>query len=144
MGGYGALKIAMKYPEMFGSASGHSPALIEDLRSATLPSERRLQMFRGLFDRIYGISQDFTYWDANNPFVLAQDTKKLNGLKIYMDCGTEDEYAFHIGVTSLADQLTRASYPHEMHLYPGNHGWDYAQEHTDESLLFHWKAFTGR
>ena len=35
MGGYGALKIAMKHPEMFGSVSSHSAALIPDLASAS-------------------------------------------------------------------------------------------------------------
>src|SRR5262247_3225283 len=31
MGGYGALKIAMKHPEMFGAVSAHSAVLIQDL-----------------------------------------------------------------------------------------------------------------
>src|SRR5262245_3424587 len=31
MGGYGALKIAMKHPDMFGSASAHSAVLLEEL-----------------------------------------------------------------------------------------------------------------
>jgi S-formylglutathione hydrolase FrmB len=144
MGGYGALKIAMKRPELFGSASAHSPALIPDLAAAAVPGGRRLQMFLGLFDRIYGISQDYTYWDANNPLVLARDTKRLNGLKIYVDCGTEDEYGFYAGAKILDEMLTKAAYPHEVHLYPGTHGWDYAQQHTGESLLFHWKAFSGK
>jgi S-formylglutathione hydrolase FrmB len=31
MGGYGALKIAMKHPDLFGSASSHSAVLLQDL-----------------------------------------------------------------------------------------------------------------
>ena len=50
--------------------------------------------FQALFDKIYGINQDLTYWEANNPMTLAKDTKKLNGLKLYFDCGTEDDYGF--------------------------------------------------
>src|SRR5437868_8516135 len=34
MGGYGALKIAMKHPELFGSASAHSAVLLADLSAA--------------------------------------------------------------------------------------------------------------
>src|SRR5881396_118486 len=117
MGGYGALKIAMKHPDLFGSASAHSAVLLKDLSAARV-SAGRLQMFQGLFDRIYAISQDLSYWEANNPMTLAIDTKKFNGLKSY--------------------------YPHEAHLYPGRHGWDYAAQHTSESLLFHWKAFSGK
>ncbi len=143
MGGYGSLKIAMKHPDLFGSASAHSAVLLANLADARV-SDRRLQMFQGLFDQIFGINQDMVYWDANNPLSLAADTKKFNGLKIYFDCGTEDEYGFQTGTKLLDEMLTKAGYPHEGHLYPGNHGWDYALQHTDASLLFHWKAFSGK
>ena len=143
MGGYGALKIAMKHPDLFGSASAHSAVLLEDLSAAKV-SGGRLQRLQALFDRVYGISKDLTYWDANNPMMLARDTKKLNGLKLYFDCGTEDEYGFEVGARQLDEMLTKAGYPHEAHLYPGHHGWDYAMQHTNESLLFHWKVFSGK
>jgi S-formylglutathione hydrolase FrmB len=101
-------------------------------------------MFEALFERIYGIKQDFAYWEANNPMTLAKDRSKWNGLKIYFDCGTEDEYGFFAGTRQLDDYLTSVSYPHEAHLYPGTHGWEYTSQHTDESLLFHWKAFSAK
>jgi len=143
MGGYGSLKIAMKHPELFGSVSAHSPVLLASLTDARVAGGR-LAMFQGLFDQIFGISQDLKYWDDNNPMNLAADTKKLNGLKIYVDCGTEDDYGFQAGARMFDETLTKAGYPHESHLYPGNHGWDYAMQHTDASLLFHWKAFSGK
>ena len=89
MGGYGALKIAMKHPDLFGSASAHSAVLLQDLSAAKV-SAGRLQRFQAMFDKIYGINQDLTYWEANNPLTLAKDTRKLNGLKLHFDCGTED------------------------------------------------------
>ncbi len=142
MGGYGALKIAMKHPDLFGSVSAHSPVLLANLGDARV-ADRRLAMFSDLFDQIYGINTDLTYWEANNPISLAADTKKFNGLKIYFVCGTEDDYGFQVGTKILDDILTKAGYPHEAHLYPGNHGWDYAMPHMEASLLFHWKAFSG-
>src|SRR5437667_4513251 len=74
MGGYGSLKIAMKYPELFGSVSAHSPVLIQDLAAVqNLPGRPgRMQAMVTLFDKIYGISQDLTYWEANNPMSLAK------------------------------------------------------------------------
>ncbi len=146
MGGYGALKIAMKHPEMFGAVSAHSPVLIQDLAAVqSIPGRPgRMQAMTQLFDRIYGINQDLTYWEANNPMTLAKDRSKWNGLKIYFDCGTEDEYGFFVGTKQLDELLTKASYPHEAHLYSGNHGWDYALQHTADSLMFHWKAFSGK
>jgi len=143
MGGYGALKIAMKHPDLFGSASSHSAVLLQDLSAAKV-SGGRLARFQALFDRIYGINQDLNYWEANNPMTLAKDIKKLNGLRLYFDCGTEDDFGFEVGTRQLDEMLTKAGYPHEAHLYPGNHGWDYAKQHTGESLLFHWKAFSGK
>lgn len=143
MGGYGALKIAMKHPDMFGSASAHSAVLLSDLSAAKV-SAGRLARFQALFDKIYGINTDLTYWEANNPMTLAKDTKKLNGLKLYFDCGTEDDYGFDTGARELDAMLTKEGYPHEAHLYPGRHGWDYALQHTSESMLFHWKAFSGK
>ncbi len=106
MGGYGALKLAMKHPDLFGSASAHSAVLLQDLSAAKV-SGGRLQMFQSIFDHIYGINQDLTYWEANNPMTLAKDTKKLNGLKIYFDCGTEDSYGFEVGAKQLDEMLTR-------------------------------------
>jgi S-formylglutathione hydrolase FrmB len=143
MGGYGALQIAMKHTDLFGSVSAHSAVLLKDLSAAKV-ADRRIAMFQSLFDKIYGINQDLTYWEANNPMSLAKDTKKLNGLKIYFDCGTEDNYGFDVGARELDEMLTKVGYPHETHLYPGRHGWDYAMQHTNESLLFHWKAFSGK
>src|SRR5499426_3801157 len=95
MGGYGALKIAMKHPDLFGSVSSHSAVLLSNLNDARVAG--RLAMFSGLFDQIYGINHDLTYWEQNNPMTLAADTKKLSGLKIYFDCGTEDDYGFQVG-----------------------------------------------
>jgi len=143
MGGYGALKIAMKHPDLFGSVSAHSPVLLASLTDAHVAGGR-LAMFQGLFDQIFGISQDLKYWDDNNPMNLAMDAKKLNGLKIYVDCGTEDDYGFQAGAKLFDETLTKGGFAHESHLYPGNHGWDYAMQHTDASLLFHWKAFSGK
>jgi S-formylglutathione hydrolase FrmB len=149
MGGYGSLKIAMKHPEMFGSVSAHSAALVPDFNNTTVAG-RRLDQFKSLFDGIYGIgfngvgALDLSYWAANNPLDLAKDTAKLQGMKIYFDCGTEDEYGFYAGQQVLDDLLTKAKYAHTAGLYPGNHGWDYAKAHIQNSLMFHWNAFNGK
>jgi S-formylglutathione hydrolase FrmB len=143
MGGYGALKIAFKHPELFGSVSAHSAVLVSNLNDATVPGWR-LDQFVALFDHIFGIKQDMTYWDANNPLLLARDTARLQGMKIYVDCGAQDDYGFNVGLKAFDDMLTKSAYPHEAHVYPGRHGWDYAKQHTGESLAFHWDVFKSR
>jgi S-formylglutathione hydrolase FrmB len=149
MGGYGALKIAMKHPEMFGSVSAHSAALVPDFNTTSVTG-RRLDAFKSLFDGIYGIGfasggpLDLKYWDANNPLELAKDTSRFQSMKIYFDCGTEDDYGFYAGHQVLDELLTKAKYAHTAALYPGPHGWDYAKQHTQQSLFFHWNVFNGK
>lgn len=139
MGGYGALKIAMRYPEMFESVSAHSAMLLDDFEDANV-DPRRAQLYTSLFDSIFGINESLDYWDSNNPLRMAREDD-FGDLAIYFDCGTEDEYGFFTGATLLHEILDSRGIEHEFHLYPGTHGWDYAREHTAASLEFHWEAF---
>ena len=65
-------------------------------------------------------------------------------MKIYVDCGTQDDFGFNVGLQTFDEMLTKAGYPHEAHLYPGRHGWDYTQTAYGQSLQFHSNAFSGR
>jgi S-formylglutathione hydrolase FrmB len=141
MGGYGALKLAMQYPEMFSSVSAHSAMLLDDFDEANV-DPRRAELYATLFDSIFGISESMDHWNRNNPIRMARESD-LDDLAIYLDCGTEDEYGFYAGATELHDILEGRGIDHEFHLYPGTHGWDYAREHTPASLGFHWRAFDG-
>ena len=140
MGGYGALKLAMKHPDLFNSVSAHSAMLIDNFAEAAA-TMRRAQAYYMLFDDIFDVSNDLSYWDANNPMRIARESNELDSLKIYFDCGTEDEYGFFVGARQLNQLLESRGIEHEFHLYPGTHGWDYARQHTAASLTFHWNAF---
>jgi S-formylglutathione hydrolase FrmB len=141
MGGYGALKIAMRRPDLFNAVSAHSAMLIDDLESVSI-NPRAEQLYNLLFDRIFGISQTMEVWDANNPLRMAAEYDSINDLAFYFDCGTEDEYGFFDGTRRLHEILESRGIAHEFHLYPGTHGWDYASEHTPASLAFHWEHFS--
>ncbi len=142
MGGYGALKIAMRRPDLFNAVSAHSAMLIDDLESVSI-NPRAEQLYNLLFDRIFGISGTMEVWDANNPLRMAAESDSIDDLAIYFDCGTEDEYGFFDGARRLHEILDERGIEHEFHLYPGTHGWDYAREHTPASLAFHWEHFSG-
>jgi S-formylglutathione hydrolase FrmB len=62
-------------------------------------------------------------------------------LKIYFDCGSEDEYGFDGGAEALDRLLTSRHTPHEFHLYPGGHNWIYFAEHLPALLEFHSGVF---
>ncbi len=140
MGGYGALKIAMRRPDLFGSVSAHSAMLIDDLDAVSV-NPRTEQLYATLFEGIFGLSEGMERWTANDPLRLAATAPGVETLRIYFDCGTEDDYGFFEGARRLHEVLEARGVEHEFHLHPGDHGWEYARRHTPASLRFHWDAF---
>jgi S-formylglutathione hydrolase FrmB len=141
MGGYGALHIAFKYPSLFVSVSAHSAALAENVPKGLLSSPSAPGSRLGIFGNVFGAPLDRAFWERNNPFTLARQTAGLGRLKIYFDCGTQDEYGFDAGAQALSNLLKARRIAHEFHLYPGGHGWLYVAEHLAASLEFHARAF---
>ena len=137
MGGYGALRFAFRYPQMFHAVSAHSAALIEKA-PATL---RRGNVRLGFLEEAFGSPPDPAYWERVSPFTIARASSALGGLKIYFDCGTEDDFGFDDGNRTLSKLLESRGVRHEFHLYPGGHGWSYTAKHIGASLDFHSRAF---
>lgn len=136
MGGYGALRFAFKYPQMFVAVIAHMPALLQQLPHGS--SEAGLTPYLG---PAFGKPLDEAYWKANTPFVFAQ-TANLHGLKIYFDCGDQDDFGFDAGTKDLDKLLTARHVPHTEHIYPGRHNWQFVAKHLDDSLKVVSDAFT--
>jgi S-formylglutathione hydrolase FrmB len=140
MGGYGAFRFAFRYPQVFGSVSAHSAALL-----ATLPTVSASDYQGAILNRIlgsaFGSPPEAAYWKQNNPFTIVRNSARRIGLKIYFDCGTEDDYGFDAGAKAFQELLDSRHIPHEFHLYPGGHDWNYVAEHFPASLEFHSRAF---
>lgn len=139
MGGYGALRLAFLHPQLFGSVSAHSGALMERLPAVTVndaPESGRLQ----ILGNVFGSPPDRPFWDRNNPLNIAR-TAELAGMKIYFDCGSEDDYGFEAGAQALHNVLVSRRIAHDFHLYPGGHNWSYFAGHLPDSLRFHSTAF---
>lgn len=134
MGGYGALRFAFKYPQMFSAVSAHMPALLERLPRGT--ANAGLANFLG---PAFGSPIDEAFWTANSPFVYARSAN-LAGLKIYFDCGDRDDFGFDSGTRQLDKLLTARRVSHSAHVYPGQHDWTFVAAHLRESLEFDSKA----
>jgi S-formylglutathione hydrolase FrmB len=134
MGGYGSLRFAFKYPQMFASVGALMPALLEQL-----PHGSQNAGFTAFFGTAFGSPLDEAYWKANTPFVFAR-TANLSGLKIYVDCGAQDGYGFDVGTRELDELLTERHVPHVVHIYPGQHDWQFVAQHLLDSLAFQAKA----
>jgi len=138
MGGYGALHLAFRHPQLFSSVGAHSAALIEKLPVflGPTPNSRRSQVL----GEVFGTPPDEAFWQRNSPLTLAR-TADLHGLKIYFDCGDQDDYGFDAGAAALDKILNSRHLPHEYHLYPGRHDPIYFGEHLPASLEFASRAF---
>ena len=142
MGGYGALRFAFAYPELFSSVSAQSAALIlespKDLNSAARSGSPVVRALTGVF----GNPIDVTHWQANNPFVLARKNQAaFKRLAIYFNCGQNDDYGFEKGAAALDKQLTTEGIRHEYHPYPGDHSLNYFLTHMGEVMEFHSRNF---
>jgi S-formylglutathione hydrolase FrmB len=142
MGGFGALRFAFTYPEMFSAVSAQSAALITDS-----PKEIDSAIDSGaplgrLLGKVFGDPIDAQHWRNNDPFVLAEKNREaLRRMAIYFNCGRDDNYGFEKGAAALDAQLSKDGIKHEYHLYPGDHSFSYFISHFAEVMEFHSREF---
>jgi S-formylglutathione hydrolase FrmB len=142
MGGYGALRMAFAHPELFGSVSAHSGALMRAPPQGVSAGASSGNLAAQLLAKVFGNPIDQKFWDLNSPFALARrNAAALLKMKIYFDCGTEDSYGFYRGASELHETLDSLKISHEFHLYPGGHRVSYLLAHRDASFEFHWREF---
>jgi S-formylglutathione hydrolase FrmB len=142
MGGYGALRFAFAYPDVFSSVSAQSAALMTDS-----PGDLDLAMQSGyplakLIAAVFGDPIVVQHWNSNNPFLLAERNRAaLRNMAIYFNCGQSDNYGFEKGADALDAQLNKEGIQHGYHLYPGDHSFSYFMSHFPEVMEFHSRAF---
>ena len=139
MGGYGALRFAFLYPQLFGSVTAHSAALIYEPQARLTPSDAtEVTRFVG---SAFGSPFNRAYWDRESPFTIVKTHPRPVGLRIYFDCGTEDSFGFNRGAVKFHELLDARHILNEFHLYPGSHDWEYFAQHLSASLEFQSRAF---
>jgi S-formylglutathione hydrolase FrmB len=127
MGGYGALKLALKYPDLFCSANSHSGALFAAHSPFDPENPATAEVMRIFGPHPQGGPDDL--------FALAEqiDRRVLPALRI--DCGTDD--GLLDGNRRFHAHLDALGIPHEYEEFPGGHTWDYWDRHVQEALAFH-------
>lgn len=129
MGGYGALRAALAYPDRFISAHSHSGAVRAGTMRWDVPHDR---VDHREFMRVFGPNPTGTRHDLLH---LAKTCPKKKLPALHIDCGTddfliEDNRAFHA-------QLKSLRIPHQYKEHPGSHHWDYWDLHIRDALAFH-------
>ncbi|MGA2630809.1 MAG: alpha/beta hydrolase family protein [Terriglobia bacterium] len=117
MGGYGAMKIGLKHPQMFAAAASLSGAL-----AAARWKRRPIDdpVFQKLVDGVYG-PPDSPTRAAEDPFELIKKVPADLRPQIYFSVGSEDflleenhEFAKH---------LSELKVPYQYREFPGKHEW---------------------
>ena len=142
MGGYGALLIAFKHPELFAGVAAHSAALFDELPQPPQSPEDRGGKYRyDLATKLFGAPPDPAFFRANNPLHLASaNAPAIKRLKIYFDIGESDRYGFERGNAQLSAVLREAGVAHEYTLAPGAHGWSFLSDRSEPAFTFVWNT----
>ncbi len=94
LGGFAALKMAMKYPDLYSSVAAGSPIILlgdDPSKLMNASSGGAVRQFSGLFNPVFGTPFNQDHWLKNSVEVLAR-TADLKDLRVYLSYGTEDRY----------------------------------------------------
>lgn len=119
MGGYGALNLALRRPEVFGLAASMSGALDITRANNVFEGGRRVdaEVLEG-----FGPPDSATRRD-NDVYRLASEADPSRLPYLHIDCGVEDPW-FKVN-REFAQVLTARGIAHDFHELPGNHNWQY-------------------
>ena len=115
MGGYGAMRLAMKYPELFAAAALLSPAIYDEPPANS--AARRVGVF-GSPD------YDPAVWNALSHRALwsAYQARQLP-VPMYIVSGDDDEFLIELSATQFYELLRAHKHPAELRIVDGAHTW---------------------
>ena len=148
MGGYGALSLALRYPDVFRAAASHS-GVVSPLYTGAHPFDGtpRYATSGGALRESWGerfwplispaFGTDTAAWFARDPARLAQRLvaqRATNIPALFLDCGTEDTLIDQS--RALRVELQRLGLTPAYAEWPGKHDWDYWRRHSSDSLTW--------
>lgn len=126
MGGYGAVKLALKHPELFAFAGSLSGALNAAQNLDALRPE-----FRAKLQEAFG-NAGSPQRAANDIFLLLNTSKEGGFPYLYLACGTDDFFLDTNRAFTL--QLSSRKIAYEYHESPGAHTWEYWDKAVEPML----------
>jgi putative tributyrin esterase len=151
MGGFGALQLGMRHPDLFAAAASHS-GVDALLYAGPYPYEKgKVKLISQADIAKYGkgnpdveriglwiqtiFGPDIAVWKSYDPAVLAEKVEPGKPA-LYLECGTEDGFGLHNGAQYLHDILTDRKIDHVWYLGPGTHDFRFWKVRLPESLKF--------
>ncbi len=142
MGGYGALHLAMNFPEYFTVCGALSAALHTDDELIRMDKDRYDFLYSDIFGQISRPENRLNKtWQQFNPLILAASAAKdsLTTVKWYIDCGDDDFLT--TGNCQLHLILRNRNILHEYRVHDGAHSWSYWRRYLKDVLIFMTKHF---
>jgi putative tributyrin esterase len=133
MGGFGAVKLALRHPELFCFAVGLSSAIDVPSRPFSI---NRIGQWRH-HSSIFGAWGSETRRE-NDPFVLVRSVDPSKIPYLYLTCGEQE--GLLPANRSFARLLQQREFAYEFHAVPGGHDWNQWNEQLDgcfRSLFAH-------
>ena len=148
MGGYGAMALALQYPETFSAAAAHS-GLLSPLYAGPTPFvapptyatssgalEQGWSRYWRYMSPVFG--RDPSGWWSRDPARRLEQLVSRRGKELvpalFADVGTED---FLLSESrAFRWEAQRLGVPLSYHEWPGEHNWTYWRAHVGESLAF--------
>lgn len=118
MGGYGAIKIALRHPAEFAAAGSFSGAF----RATDTAYDDSLGPLKDQTYQIYGPAGSETR-TANDVVMMASSALAADAPRFYLDCGTSDP--FLQSNREVVAMLQKRGFKYEYHEVPGAHDWEY-------------------
>ena len=117
MGGYGAVKIALHHPELFGFVGGVSPALDVPRRQFSWKRIEQWRYHSGIFGPMGSETRS-----QNDPYVLIRSADAKTLPYFYLTCG--DQEGLLPANRDFAAALKARGAAYEFHAGPGAHDWN--------------------
>ena len=140
MGGFGALRLAFKYPQQFEAVSAQMPALLAEVPQDLVAGGPGSPA--AMLGDVFGSPIDLSFLERNSVLYFARidPAPELRRMKIYFNVGNNDDYGFEQGAQKLHQLLDSRGVGNEFHIYPGRHDPQFAIRHFGEVVQFQGNA----
>lgn len=147
MGGFGAMHLGLRHPDLFAAAASHSGAigLLFGGPRPFAPGKTRVLTDVSAWGASGAIgawirnmlSPDIERWKAHDVVELAtKPAAPGRQVALYIDCGTEDEFFLQDNAQYVHEALTAKQVEHEFFIGPGKHDFAFWTARLPKSLAF--------
>lgn len=125
MGGYGALMLGLRHPDLFSSSGALSAGVLTDEEILAMDQDnwnRSLGLPFGM-DLSGDARLEGNYKEYAPQAMIDAYKQKDQSTRFYIDCGDDDFLI--LGNLALHAQMMKADIPHEFRVRDGGHSWSY-------------------